>query len=97
MDTPMYVIVTFVNEDDTPGIVLSTWIHADSNICYYPNVRTDEMKTKLLKKKVAPEDTWPQYNIKVLKRYGMSSISLYYYRNLLILLLQKLTTRHDFI
>ncbi|GBP74974.1 hypothetical protein EVAR_56265_1 [Eumeta japonica] len=70
MDTPSFVIVTFINEDDAPGIVVSTWIDPRGNTCYYPNVRTEEMKNKLLRKMAEPDKSWPQYQIKVLKRYG---------------------------
>ncbi|CAH2083611.1 unnamed protein product [Euphydryas editha] len=69
MDTPSFVIVTFVNEDDAPGIVASNWINPHGNTCYYPNVHTEEMKNKLLKKRADPDESWPQYQIKVLKRY----------------------------
>ncbi|GBP73483.1 hypothetical protein EVAR_29375_1 [Eumeta japonica] len=69
MDTPSFVIVTFINEDDAPGIVVSTWIDPRGNTCYYPNVRTEEMKNKLLRKMAEPDKSWPQYQIKVLKRY----------------------------
>lgn len=77
MDTPSFVIVTFVNEDDAPGIVASNWINPHGNTCYYPNVRTEEMKNKLLRKRADPEESWPQYQIKILKRYGMSFILLH--------------------
>ncbi|XP_073956617.1 uncharacterized protein isoform X2 [Choristoneura fumiferana] len=65
-----FVIVKFVDEDDAPGIIASNWIVNDCS-CYYPNVRTEELKDKLLKKKAEPEpgDTWTQYKIKILKYY----------------------------
>ncbi|GBP54644.1 hypothetical protein EVAR_35906_1 [Eumeta japonica] len=69
MDTPSFVIVTFIYEDDAPGIVVSIWIDTHGNTCYYPNVRTEEMKNKLLRKMAKPEKSWPQYQIKALKRY----------------------------
>lgn len=61
--------MTFVNENDAPGIVASNWIK-DRQTCYYPNVRTEETKNKHLKRMVDPESTWPQYNMKILKTYG---------------------------
>lgn len=78
MNTTNFVIVTFIDEDDAPGIVASNWIKPDGNTCYYPNVRTEEMKNKLLRKMTEPEDTTrPQYRIKILKRYGMFLIFLF--------------------
>lgn len=77
--TTNFVIVTFVDEDDAPSIVASNWIKSDGNTCYYPNVRTEEMKNKLLRKMTLPDNTsWPQYRIKILKRYGMSLIFLFF-------------------
>lgn len=70
MGSANFLIVTFVNEDDAPGIITSNWL-IDSKTCYYPNVRTEEMKNKLLKRMAEPEvSLWPEYHIKVLKRYG---------------------------
>lgn len=69
MSSKNFVIVTFVDEDDAPGIVASNWI-IDSKTCYYPNVRSEEMKNKLLIRTVDPEVTWPQYSIRILKDYG---------------------------
>lgn len=74
--TANFVIATFVDEGDAPSIVSSNWIHQDGDTCYYPNVRTEEMKNKLLKKMIMPDDTWPQYRIKILKGYGMFFIFL---------------------
>lgn len=76
MTTTSFIIVTFVDEDDAPSIVASNWINPDGNTCYYPNVRTEEMKNKLLRKMITPRNTWPTYRIKILKRYGMSLIFL---------------------
>lgn len=64
-----FVVVIFLDEDDAPGIVSSNWI-IDDTTCYYPNVRTEEMKNKLLQRMAEPDNTWPQYKIKIIKRYG---------------------------
>ncbi|XP_061711516.1 uncharacterized protein LOC133520847 [Cydia pomonella] len=63
-----FAIVTFVDEADAPGIIASNWV-INENLCSYPNVRTEELKDKLLKRKAEPEDKWPQYKIKILKYY----------------------------
>ncbi|XP_028158432.1 uncharacterized protein LOC114351417 [Ostrinia furnacalis] len=68
MESKNFFLVTFLDEDDAPGIVSSKWL-IDTNTCYYPNVRTEEIKNKLLKKMAAPEATWSQYQIKILKSY----------------------------
>lgn len=65
-----FVIVTFVDENNAPGIVASNWIKEDGNTCFYPNVRTEDLKEKLLRKMAAPDDLWQQYKIKILKGYG---------------------------
>lgn len=68
--TSNFLIVTFVDENDAPGIVASNWV-VNNSTCYYPNVRTEEMKNKLLKRMADPdESTWPQYEIRILKSYG---------------------------
>lgn len=67
-----YVLVRFVEENDAPGIVAANWL-LDDETTYYPTVRTDEMKNKLLKNMAVPDhdiNPWKLHKIRILKSYG---------------------------
>lgn len=71
-----FVIVRFTEENGAPGIVAANWITADKQGCFYPNVRSDEAKEKLLKKLAKPDETWPHYPKKCCKNMvGISRFS----------------------
>ncbi|KAK4882481.1 hypothetical protein RN001_005800 [Aquatica leii] len=64
----MYAIVTFPNEKDAPGIIATNWVDYVRNICYYPNVESHVKK--LLMNRTAPEKTWNEHPIRILKEFN---------------------------
>ncbi|KAI8436393.1 hypothetical protein MSG28_009998 [Choristoneura fumiferana] len=63
-----------IHVDDAPGIIASNWIVNDCS-CYYPNVRTEELKDKLLKKKAEPEpETYAEARIHLKKAEETSNL-----------------------
>ncbi|KAK4887069.1 hypothetical protein RN001_003340 [Aquatica leii] len=64
----MYAIVTFPNEKDAPGIIATNGVDYVRNICYYPNVESHVKK--LLMNRTAPEKTWNEHPIRILKEFN---------------------------
>uniref|UniRef100_A0A6M2DSQ9 Putative dna topoisomerase 2-alpha-like protein n=1 Tax=Xenopsylla cheopis TaxID=163159 RepID=A0A6M2DSQ9_XENCH len=65
-----FVIVLFVKENDAPDIIASNWLTKCRQYCYYPKVRFDEAKNKLIKKFTPPDRlTWSKHQIRILTEY----------------------------
>ncbi|KAG8173037.1 hypothetical protein JTE90_025020 [Oedothorax gibbosus] len=71
-----YAVVLFVDENDAPGVVCTTWIAETNNSCRYPNVRTNEARDRCLKEFHTPEDNWAICRIKILKYYSQFQFAL---------------------
>ncbi|CAH2223281.1 Hypothetical predicted protein [Pelobates cultripes] len=50
-----FAIVKFIDEDDALDIILS-WLAADYATCYYPESKTDQMRERLIKDDVSPQN-----------------------------------------
>ncbi|XP_054718217.1 uncharacterized protein LOC129227652 isoform X2 [Uloborus diversus] len=65
-----YALVTYADEDDAPGTIVSTnWIDFENEICWFPNVTT-EKKTKLLLSRESPSENWTQCQVTILKMFN---------------------------
>ena len=62
-----YMVVTFIDEDNAPGVIPSNWCLPNEVTCYYPRVASEAM----VKKRDAPKLTWQTINIRILHHYSM--------------------------
>ncbi|XP_054718712.1 uncharacterized protein LOC129228097 [Uloborus diversus] len=65
-----YALVTYADEDDAPGIVATNWIDFENEICWFPNVITNEKKMKLLLSREPPSENWLQCQVTILKIFN---------------------------
>ncbi|KAG8180947.1 hypothetical protein JTE90_024696 [Oedothorax gibbosus] len=71
-----HAVVLFVDEDDAPGVVCTSWIAETNDCCIYPNVKTNEARDRYLKEIHTPEDNWAICRIKILKYYRKFEFAL---------------------
>ncbi|GBM62036.1 hypothetical protein AVEN_103342-1 [Araneus ventricosus] len=65
-----FAIIRFTDEEDAPGIVSTKWIDTRNNTCWYPNVRTEEKKNKLLVSHASPKKEWLNCPMRILKTFS---------------------------
>jgi hypothetical protein len=66
----VYAIVKFIDEDDALGVVCTSWITNSGSECFYPNVRSDERRDRMLKMQSSPEPGWVSSRIKIMQKYS---------------------------
>ena len=67
-----FAIVEFV-DDKSVGVVPTNWLTADG--CYWP----DGKYVKLIKERAEPRQQWQVFPMRVLHKYGMTTLDLQYY------------------
>lgn len=68
--TKQYAVVKFIDEDDALGVVHCKWISEDQTSCWYPNVKSDFQRYKLLVSGANTDSTWLPCRIQILHTYG---------------------------
>lgn len=75
-----FAIVKFTEEDDAPGIIPLSWLTNDYSMCHYPEAKTDQMRERLIKNAVNPQDKmykWQLFNVQVMHFYCEYLLFLY--------------------
>ncbi|KAF5272402.1 hypothetical protein FQR65_LT17404 [Abscondita terminalis] len=66
-----FAVVTFIEEDDAPGIIHTNWMDDKEEFCYYPSSKVSEAKKqKYIIKRKNPEIDWEKHPIRVLNKYS---------------------------
>lgn len=64
-----FAVVLFTDENDAPGLIALKWANETNNMCYYPNVLTNERRDKLIELEAQPTNAWIKCPIKILHMY----------------------------
>ncbi|KAF5271421.1 hypothetical protein FQR65_LT17617 [Abscondita terminalis] len=67
--TKYYAIVKFIDEDDALGIIPLNWVSENEDLCYFPNIKSDSVREKLIRIRADYEESWILCPIKILHKY----------------------------
>lgn len=66
----MFLVVEFLNDDGSVGVVPSEWMFDNDRQCRWPPVRNMFMANKMVNKKVVPLESWESFPVRVLCKSG---------------------------